>query len=231
MRSRDFLLTIHCSLFTIGTLDVRAAARPRDISARMVNVLAIGWLDMANILVVVGSPRKGGNTEILLSRIAEGAASAGTSVETIHLGDLQIRECDGCHACWRGRRCSKDDDMRDIYAKIAACETIVFGTPVYWYGPTALMKAFIDRFVYFNCQTNRSMVRGKRAVVAIVLEETHEETWRPLIEFFEKSLGYLEMNFAGTIVVPGVGDKGAIRQQPQRLEEAYSLGGRLAVGR
>ncbi len=197
----------------------------------MVNVLAIGWLDMANILVVVGSPRKGGNTEILLSRIAEGAASAGTSVETIHLGDLQIRECDGCHACWRGRRCSKDDDMRDIYAKIAACETIVFGTPVYWYGPTALMKAFIDRFVYFNCQTNRSMVRGKRAVVAIVLEETHEETWRPLIEFFEKSLGYLEMNFAGTIVVPGVGDKGAIRQQPQRLEEAYSLGGRLAVGR
>jgi len=121
--------------------------------------------------------------------------------------------------------------MRDVYAKIAACETIVFGTPVYWYGPTALMKAFIDRFVYFNGETNRLMVRGKRAVVAIVLEETHEETWRPVVEFFEKSLGYLEMNLAETIVVPGVGDKGAIRQQPQRLEEAYSLGGRLAVGR
>lgn len=52
-----------------------------------------------------------------------------------------------------------------------------------------------------------------------------------VVEFFEKSLGYLEMNFAETIVVPGVGDKGAIRQQAQRLEEAYSLGGRLAVGR
>lgn len=121
--------------------------------------------------------------------------------------------------------------MRDVYAKIAACETIVLGTPVYWYGPTALMKAFIDRFVYFNCETNRPMVRGKRAVVAVVLEETHEETWRPVIEFFEKSLGYLEMELTETIVAPGVGDKGAIRQQPQRLDEAYRLGGRLVAGR
>ena len=84
-------------------------------------------MDMANVLAIVGSPRKGGNTEILISRIAEGAASAGAAVETIHLGHVQIRECDGCHACWRGRPCSKDDDMRAIYAKIAACETIVFG--------------------------------------------------------------------------------------------------------
>ncbi len=186
---------------------------------------------MANVLVVVGSPRKGGNTEILASHIAEGAASSGASVETIHLGDLVIRECDGCHACWRGRPCSKDDDMRAVYAKIAACESLVFGTPVYWYGPTALMKAFVDRFVYFNCEANRSMVRGKRTAVAIVLEETHEETWRPVVEFFRKSLAYLEMDLAETIVVPGVGEKGAIRREPQRLDEAHRLGGRLATGR
>jgi multimeric flavodoxin WrbA len=99
---------------------------------------------------------------------------------------------------------------------------------VYWYGPTALMKAFIDRFVYFNNEANRPMVRGKRAGVAVVLEETHEQTWRPVTEFFEKSLGYLEMKPAGTIVVGGVGEKGAIRKQPERLEEAYRLGVELA---
>ncbi|RPJ19283.1 MAG: flavodoxin family protein, partial [Planctomycetaceae bacterium] len=55
------------------------------------------------ILAVVGSPRKGGNTDILLSKIAEGARAAGAEVETVPLGDLQVRECDGCHACWRGR--------------------------------------------------------------------------------------------------------------------------------
>ena len=58
-----------------------------------------------------------------------------------------------------------------------------------------------------------------------------EETWRPVLEFFEKSLAYLEMNLAQTIVVPGIGAKGAIRQQPQRLEEAYRLGARLAAER
>jgi hypothetical protein len=74
------------------------------------------------------------------------------------------------------------------------------------------------------------LIRGKRAAVAVVLEETHEETWRPVLEFFEKSLGYLEMQLAGTIVVPGVGKKGEILKHPDRLEEAYRLGGTLASG-
>jgi multimeric flavodoxin WrbA len=183
---------------------------------------------MTNILAVVGSPRRGGNTDILVSRMAEGAGAAGAQVEMIRLGELQIRECDGCHACWRGRPCSKNDDMRLLYPKIADSDTIVFGTPVYWYGPTALMKAFIDRFVYFNCEANRPMVRGKRAAVAVVLEETHEETWRPVVEFFEKSLAYLQMDLTERIVVPGVGKKGEILLQPERLEEAYHLGRKLA---
>jgi multimeric flavodoxin WrbA len=209
--------------------DARVAALSNLDIGRNHEPLGCLVVDMANVLAVVGSPRKGGNTEILVSHIAEGAASAGAQVETIRLGDLHIRECDGCHACWRGRACSKNDDMRAVYEKIAACETVVLATPVYWYGPTALMKAFIDRFVYFNCDANRSMVRGKRAVIAIVLEETHEETWRPVVEFFEKSLAYLEMNLTGTIVAPGVGEKGAIRKESQRLEEARLLGSRLAA--
>lgn len=212
------------------TLAARAAGLSGMYIGRNREALGCLVVDMAKVLAVVGSPRKGGNTEILVSHIVEGAASAGAVVETIHLGSLHIRECDGCHACWRGRPCSKDDDMRAVYEKVAAAEVIVFGTPVYWYGPTALMKAFIDRFVYFNGEANRPMVRGKRAAIAVVLEETHEETWRPVVEFFQKSLGYLEMDLAGTIVAPGVGAKGAIRGEPQRLEEARLLGGRLAAG-
>jgi len=120
--------------------------------------------------------------------------------------------------------------MCELYRKIAASDAIVFGTPVYWYGPTALMKAFVDRFVYFNCEANRPAVRGKRAAVAVVLEETSEQTWRPVVDFFAKSLAYLEMRLAETILAPGVGEKGAILREPQRLEEAYRLGGRLAGG-
>lgn len=183
---------------------------------------------MTQILAVVGSPRQGGNTDLLVAKVAEGARAAGAAVETVRLGELQIRECDGCHACWRGRPCSKDDDMQALFPKIAASEVLVFATPVYWYGPTALMKAFMDRFVYFNSEANRRLVRGKRAAVAVVLEETHEQTWRPVVEFFERSLAYLEMNLVDTIVVPGVGSKGEILKHPQQLEAARALGSQLA---
>jgi multimeric flavodoxin WrbA len=180
-----------------------------------------------NILAVVGSPRTNGNTDILVSKIAEGARAGGAEVDVIRLGSLEVRECEGCHACWRNRSCSKDDDMRRLYPKIASADAMVFGTPVYWYGPTALMKAFIDRFVYFNCSENRPQIRGKKAVVALVLEEESETTWRPVVDFFEKTLAYLEMVQAGTIVVPGVGKAGAVRNKPERLDEAFHLGNRL----
>ncbi len=182
------------------------------------------------LLAVMGSPRKNGNTDILLSRIVDGAQAAGAEAEIVRLGELSIRECDGCHACWRGRDCSKDDDMRRLYPKIMAADALVLGTPVYWYGPTALMKAFIDRFVYFNSEVNRARIRGKKAAVAIVLEEDRQATWQPVVDFFSNSLGYLEIPLAGTIVVPGVGEKGAIRARTDRLDEAGRLGRRLAGG-
>jgi multimeric flavodoxin WrbA len=123
-----------------------------------------------NILGVMGSPRKKGNTHILVSRILEGAEAAGDDTEVLFLGDLNIRECDGCYNCWKGRKCSKKDDMNALYPKIIGSDIIVFGTPVYWYGPTALMKCFIDRFVYFNCPEHRAKIRGKSAVLAIPFE-------------------------------------------------------------
>lgn len=95
---------------------------------------------MKTILGVVGSPRRKGNTHILVSRILEGAKKEGAATEIIFLNDLTIRECDGCHVCWKGRKCSKKDDMNNIYPKIIQSDVIIFGTPVYWYGPTALMK-------------------------------------------------------------------------------------------
>jgi multimeric flavodoxin WrbA len=183
---------------------------------------------MNKILIIVGSPRMGGNTDLLVRRLAEGAASKGAQVDTIWLAGLNIRECDGCHVCWKGRHCSKDDDMLNIYRKIIDSDAIVFGTPVYWYGPTALMKALIDRFVYFNCPDNRARIRGKKACLAIPFEEENPETARPVVEFFEKSLGYLEMNLIGGIIVGGVSARGDILKKQDRLNEAYELGKRLA---
>lgn len=183
---------------------------------------------MHKILAVVGSPRRNGNTHILVSRIVEGAESEGAVGDFLFLDEVDIHECNGCHACWEGKECSKNDGMNSIYPQIVECDGIVFGTPVYWYGPTALMKAFIDRFVYFNCPENRVKIRGKSAVLAIPFEEEDLEAAAFVVAFFEKSLRYLEMNLAGTILVPGVSRKGEILVKGDRLTEAYELGKRIA---
>ena len=183
---------------------------------------------MKKILGVVGSPRRNGNTHIIVSRILESAKKEGAVVEALLLGNLSIAECDGCHVCWQGKGCSKNDDMNNIYQKIIESDVIVFGTPVYWYGPTALMKGFIDRFVYFNCPANRKKIRGKRTVIAVPFEEENYETAAGVVTFFEKSLEYLEMKLVGKIIVPGVGGKGEILEKTDTLEQGYELGRRLA---
>ena len=94
--------------------------------------------------------------------------------------------------------------MNEIYPKIIESDVLVFGTPVYWYGPTGLMKCFMDRFVYFNCPENRKGIKGKSAVLAVPFEDKKYETADLLVQFFERSLDYLEMKIVGKVLVPGV---------------------------
>jgi len=183
---------------------------------------------MKRILGVVGSPRRNGNTHLLVSKLLEGAQGAGASTDTVFLNDLRIRECDGCHACWSGRPCSKNDDMNPLYARLIESDVIVFGTPVYWYGPTALMKGFIDRFVYFNSPENHAKIKGKPAALVVPYEEKSLEMGGFVVTFFEKCFQYLDMRLAGTILAPGVTRKGDVMDKPEFLEKAFELGRSLA---
>ena len=118
--------------------------------------------------------------------------------------------------------------MNGIYPKIIQSDVIIFGTPLYWYGPTALMKGFIDRFVYFNCPENRAKIKGKSAVIGVPFEEEDPEAAALLVAFFERCFEYLEMNLIGKIIVPGVSGKGEILEKGDRLGEGYELGRGLA---
>ena len=183
---------------------------------------------MSRILGIMGSPRKKGNTHVLLKKILEGATTCGADTEIVLLGDVVVGECDGCHACWRGKQCPRMDDMNDLYPKIAESDALIFATPVYWYGPTALMKAFLDRFVYFNCPENREKIAGKTCVLAVVFEEDSGEAAGPLVDMFEKSFQYLEVNHAETILVPGVTKRGEVAEKEGAMTRAFELGRTLA---
>ncbi len=179
---------------------------------------------MKRILAIIGSPRKNGNTHILLSKLLEAGKTVGSQGEMLFLGELNIKECDGCLSCWKGNECSKNDDMNKIYEKIASSDVLIFGTPVYWYGPTGLMKLFLDRFVYFNCEENRSKIAGKSAVLVVPFEENTLETAAPLIDQFEKSFKYLDLKLVEKLLVPGVYKKGDVLKKEDAVNRAIIIG-------
>jgi multimeric flavodoxin WrbA len=186
---------------------------------------------MKRMLGIVGSPRRGGNTYVLVSALLEGAREAGAETDLLFLADTEIRECDGCHACWKSGRCAKKDDMTTTgYGGLAGSDVLVFGTPVYWYGPTALMKGLIDRMVFFNSPLTRPQIKGKGTCVVIPFEEVDPATVAPVTAFFEKCFAYLEMPLMERLIVPGVTRRGEVKEKRDVLEEASRMGRRLAAG-
>ncbi|SMD15851.1 flavodoxin family protein [Sporomusa malonica] len=181
------------------------------------------------VLGVVGSPRKQGNTHAMVLSVMEGAKASGAEAEIVFLGDLNIRECNGCHACWKTGQCIQNDDMRKLYDKIIQSDAIVFGTPVYWYGPTALIKAFLDRFVYFNCLENRSKIKNKSVALVIPFEEDDPKTAELIITLFERSFNYLDMHLTGTVIAPGLLHKGQVLKNSVIMQSTLELGKKLIL--
>ncbi|MFX1499489.1 MAG: flavodoxin family protein [Promethearchaeota archaeon] len=179
---------------------------------------------MKQILGIVGSPRINGNTHVLVSKILDGAKEMNAKVDMIFLNKLNIKECDGCHVCWEGNQCNKNDDMIDIYQKIIESDIIIFGTPVYWYGPTGLMKLFLDRFVFFNSPENREKIKGKKAILVVPFEEENFNTVALLISLFEKSFQYLEITLIEKLIIPGVTKRGEVSEKKEIMDKAFQLG-------
>ncbi len=109
---------------------------------------------------IVCSPRRGGNTEILVRQALEAASKAG-AMETalIHLGGLHIFPCTGCEACLATGACRQEDDMQNIYGALLHSEGIIIGTPVYFWSVTAQAKAFMDR-TYCLIASHRAKLQG-----------------------------------------------------------------------
>jgi len=93
------------------------------------------------------SPRKQGNTELLLEKVFIGAGQSGAQTELYRVADRDIKPCDGCGSCFKTGACHIQDDMQDLYERMLEADGIVFGTPVYFYNMTAQGKTVIDRTI------------------------------------------------------------------------------------
>jgi len=120
---------------------------------------------VVKILGIVGSPRKGGNTEIMVREALEAAQKAGAETELILVVDKNISPCDACGACEENGICKIKDDMQMIYQQLKLADGIIFGTPVYFINVSAQAKTIIDR-TYAFLRTRE--LRGKVAAALVV---------------------------------------------------------------
>jgi len=176
-----------------------------------------------NILALVGSPRKGGNTDILVDAILSGAREHGHAIEKIYLRDLDIGSCIDCRICKREPfRCVLADSMRDLYSQLDAADVLVFGTPIYWFGPTGPMKTLLDRLRPYVA--NRQL-RGKKALLAIPAGDGPKEA-DLTVEMFRRSLEYLEVELADYVLATAY-DRDDIQHDATAMAQAARLGAEL----
>lgn len=97
------------------------------------------------VLMISGSPRKGGNSEILLGQFEKGAREAGNEVEKVSLREKKIAPCMACYGCRGTKTCVQKDDMGELLEKMVEADVLVLATPVYFYSMDGQLKIMIDR--------------------------------------------------------------------------------------
>ena len=120
------------------------------------------------VLVLLGSPRKKGNSTTLAAQIIKGAESVGAAVETIYLHGKNIAACQACYACQKpdSKGCAIDDDMQPIYRRLIEADGWVIASPVYWFTMSAQTKLFLDRCFALPAY-KKDAFAGKRIAVAM----------------------------------------------------------------
>jgi multimeric flavodoxin WrbA len=185
---------------------------------------------MTLVLGVLGSPRKGGNTDLLLDAALDGARDAGAAVEKVSLSTLMIGSCTACDGCRDGVRCMLDDDMALLYLKIEKADVIVLASPVYFDSVTAQMKAFIDRAQLFWYRKYILKVPGKKRRGGFLSVGARVHTEFTCLEMTAKAFFYtLDAMPCRSLGYAGFEEAGSIEDHPTALAEARELGRALVT--
>jgi len=186
---------------------------------------------MMKVLAVYGSPRRKGNTSILLKRAVEGARQAGAEVEEIVLRDLRMSPCLEIYGCKKKGRCVIQDDFQDFHDKILKSEGLMLASPIFFYTVSAHTKILIDRcqslWVKKHWIDRIPMGAGpfKRKGLFISVGATKgkklfDGALLTIRYFFE----VLDMELRNSLLYRGMDFEGDVLKYPQYLEEAYEAG-------
>ena len=175
---------------------------------------------------IVGSPRKGGNTEILTEHTLKAIAEEGLDTELIRLAGLDIRPCNACMVCAKGEQCSIKDDLFPVYEKMKAAEAIILASPVYFGSATALIKGLMER-TGFIAGLNGGVFKGKVGGALVVARRAGQNFtlaqlnyWFQISNFFTAGSTYWNIAF-------GL-ERGEVANDEEGMATAWNFGKNVA---
>lgn len=181
------------------------------------------------VLGILGSPRVGGNSDILLEQALAGAKDAGGEVEKIVLSKKKISGCLDCGKCNETGVCIIKDDMQEIHKKILEADVVIHSVPVYFWAMTSQMKAYLDRWcAFFDAQWRmhkayRPMMKVKRIGLITVCGDPNVSTADPIVHSFKNTCQFSGLKLLD-VVQASAAAKGEIANNEAVKKKAYDLG-------
>jgi multimeric flavodoxin WrbA len=209
--------------------------KEKIMSSPLVNIKNI---QPENIVVgFSGSPRKNGNSDILLKTIISGVNKEDVSSEYWNLTDIQFKGCIGCEKCRKAKICTGlNDGMSLLYPKLSLSKGLILVSPTHNYNVTSWMKAFIDRlycFYIFKNDRPRSWSsqlknQNRKAVIAAICEQESVEDMGFTLEAMKRPIEALGYDIVGELAVYKIFDKAKVKNDDLSINKAYQLGQKLA---
>ncbi|RKD33302.1 flavodoxin family protein [Lacrimispora algidixylanolytica] len=175
-----------------------------------------------NILIITGSPRRNGNTEIMADTFAESAKTAGHDVTIKNLSTLKVDPCLACQYCFtHDGTCIQQDDMNSILSDLAETDMLVLASPIYWFDVSAQTKAFVDRMYAFA----KKGFRIKS--IAMLLNSGAPNVYDAAEAQLNAICSYLKWENKGVIKISGMLEKGSMNSS-DKLESVKDFAASLS---
>jgi multimeric flavodoxin WrbA len=186
------------------------------------------------VLAVYGSPRRKGNTALLLNRAVEGAESAGADVEEIVLRDLKMSPCLEIYGCKKNGRCAIKDDFQAVYDKLLSCDAMILASPIFFYTVSAHTKILMDRCQslwvkkYWIDKVVPGQWKAKRKGLFISVGATKgKKLFDGVLLTIKYFFDVLDMTLSDKLLYRELDYEGDIVEHPEYLEEAFEAGKKL----
>jgi len=189
------------------------------------------------VLGVAGSPRKKGNSDVLLRQVLKGVSNEDVKCNSLQLRDIQFQGCIGCEKCRKDKICTGlVDGMSLIYSQIITSKGLVLVSPTHNYNITSWMKAFIDRlYCFFNFENTRPRAwssqladQDRKAVLVAVCEQENKEDMGFTLEAMRAPIEALGYQVIGEQAIFRIFDKGKVKEDTESMDKAFILGRDLA---